>query len=83
MSDLMECNISGGKWLVGELIISREEFETMVPDYRGEYSAVIRNNGYLYYYDQLVPRYDFSNGIPKAKVNFQLTPKNFVQKIPE
>ena len=82
MSDLMECNIDGGTWLVGDIIFSREEFEEMTPDHRGEFSIRIKSRGYVYYFDQLVPEFDFSNGIPNLKITFRLSPKNIVMKVP-
>jgi hypothetical protein len=83
MSDLMECNVDGGTWLVGDLVVSREEFEQMTPDHRGEFSAVVRANGYLYYFDQLVPECDLSHGIKNMKIIFRLSPRNIVMKVAE
>lgn len=80
MSDLMECKIDGGTWIVGDLTITRERFEEMVPDDRGEYSAVFQHDGWLYYYDGLIPEFDFSHGMKNLKVSFRISPKNIVTK---
>jgi hypothetical protein len=82
MSDLVECIVDGGTWVFGDLVVSRREFEQMRQDVRGEFTAAIRNDGYMYYYDQLRPEFNHPDENLYTEVRFSLSPKNVVMKIP-
>lgn len=83
MSDLVECLVDGGVWIIGTLNVSREQFETMQPEPDGTFNAVLKHDGYLYYYDSIVPEYDFTHGTRNVTVNFHLSRDNIFAKRPE
>lgn len=80
MTELVECKIDGGTWIVGTLTIDRFKFFTMTPDKDGGYSAVLEYDGWAYYYDGLVPEYDFTFGLLFSFVKFKLTKDNIYLK---
>ena len=83
MSQLVECLVDGGVWIVGDWVVDREYFEQMPFDhYRQTYSGRLAFDGFEYLYDGLVPDFDFSNGLENAKITFHLTKDNIVSKYP-
>ena len=80
MTELMECKIDGGTWIVGTLTVDRFKFFGMLPEKDGTYNATLQYDGWVYYYDRLVPEYDFTLGLLMSVVKFKLTRDNIYLK---
>ena len=82
MSELIECVVDGGVWIVGDWVVDREYFEQMPFDhYRQTYSGRLSFDGWEYLYDGLSPVFDFSNGLENAKITFRITKENIVSRV--
>jgi len=82
MSDLIECMVDGGTWVVGDLVVNRQQFEEMTAQEDGTFTAVLKHDGFAYFYDGLVADIDLSHGIKNMTVTFRLTPANIFAKGP-
>jgi hypothetical protein len=84
MSELVECLVNGGVWVIGTLELTREQFEEMTPQLDGTFNVIFSYDGFRYYYDGIVPEYDFTKGLGKreAIVKFHVSPDNIVGKWP-
>ena len=72
----------GQTWLMGNLIIPRDEFLEMMPDYDGRFSVVVIHGDSVYSCDGIVPSFDFTYGLRSARVYLELSQRTAFAKRP-